>query len=249
MSYKNILQEYCQKKGYPLPVYDSYIISGEDHAPRWDATVTVLNISYQSAPKPSKREAEQDAAYFAYCRLTTGKSRERANKYPYPQSRLMIVEGIDAAANTAVPAERVVPIENTIPTDDEQKSAQTDNQHVERVVFIDLENVQPNPSVLHKTIGTNIIMYGFHSTYSTIDVSKYEPYMSILSIDSPVTEAADHLLTYTIGKLIGSRRLKSDVHVSIVSRDKASAIIVHLLELEDIQVVHFKSARDFEESL
>lgn len=266
MSYKNKLQEYCQQKGFPLPVYSSRIVSGDPHSPQWVATLTAFGNKYHSDPKNNKREAEQQVACDVFMLTQDTSSTLDLSK----------AETKESDNKPVTPTKPATPTRSVTPTKpDTPDSKQVTYKHIEesltdrRLAFIDLENIQPvfnletQPTLrpkyqLYTTSTTldlpastqpEVKMYGFLSTYSTVDVSKYKPYMEIVTIDSPVTEAADHLLTYTIGKMIGNKQITKTDHISIVSRDKASAIIVHMLQHEGYQVTHYKNAKDFESSL
>lgn len=58
---KNLLQEYAQKNGYPLPVYH-IIRQGEDHYPTFSATVEIGGVNYSGGGAKNKKEAEIKAA-------------------------------------------------------------------------------------------------------------------------------------------------------------------------------------------
>ena len=58
---KGMLQEYAQKKGYPVPDYQVLEASGPDHARRYCVEVTVSTYAYRGEGS-SRREAEKSAA-------------------------------------------------------------------------------------------------------------------------------------------------------------------------------------------
>jgi len=67
VSYKNLLQEYCQKQKFPLPIF-STMASAEVSG--FVSTVTVKladgkSTTFESSPHPSKKAAEQNAAAIA----------------------------------------------------------------------------------------------------------------------------------------------------------------------------------------
>lgn len=237
MSYKNLLQEWCQKNKVHLPIYKTENTTGVSHTHAWKSSVLVGTKYYYSEPKTNKREAEQDSAKSAYTLLSSWTEKSIEQKEP-----LLQIEQSDLQTKPMQPDLYIDEQEPTVFT-----FRRPDAPSSNRYAFIDLENIQPNPNDL-KNANANI--FGFYSTYSTVDVAKYEPYVKLISIDSPVTEAADHLLTYFIGKLIGAEGLiPNENQISIVSRDKASAIIVHLLTVDGFDVTHYKNAKDFETSL
>jgi ribonuclease-3 len=61
---KGMLQEYAQKKGYPVPVYEVLEESGPDHARHFRVEVTVSTYAYRGEGS-SRREAEKMAAQAA----------------------------------------------------------------------------------------------------------------------------------------------------------------------------------------
>jgi hypothetical protein len=64
-NYKNILQEYYQKKKSHLPQYDTTRVGGSDTLPKWQSIVTCDNISYLGDICPKKTAAENSAAFIA----------------------------------------------------------------------------------------------------------------------------------------------------------------------------------------
>ncbi|XP_022743723.1 double-stranded RNA-binding protein 1-like isoform X3 [Durio zibethinus] len=83
--YKSKLQELCQKKAWTLPEYN-ITKEGQDHNPRFEATVIVNGKSFQPRnPARSSKEAQNDAAQLAFLHFTApplpdpGSSNEIAN--------------------------------------------------------------------------------------------------------------------------------------------------------------------------
>ncbi len=66
---KNALQEWLQKRRLPLPVYETKIISGEDHRPVFSSTVTLQNRKIEGEKCSRKIDAEQSAASIALALL------------------------------------------------------------------------------------------------------------------------------------------------------------------------------------
>lgn len=58
---KNLLQEFAQKHGYPLPQYKS-VRQGEEHSLVFSSTVEIAGVSYSGGCAKSKKEAEIKAA-------------------------------------------------------------------------------------------------------------------------------------------------------------------------------------------
>ncbi|KAK8541891.1 hypothetical protein V6N13_137525 [Hibiscus sabdariffa] len=68
--YKSKLQELCQKKAWRLPEYN-VAKQGQDHNPRFEATVSVNGMSFQSNnPAKSSKEAQNNAAHLALLHFT-----------------------------------------------------------------------------------------------------------------------------------------------------------------------------------
>ena len=64
--YKNLLQEYAQKSGLPLPVYNIEN-EGFPHAPKFRSSVIIDETKFTSKfTFPDRRAAEQDVAKLAY---------------------------------------------------------------------------------------------------------------------------------------------------------------------------------------
>ncbi|KAJ4839288.1 hypothetical protein Tsubulata_035581 [Turnera subulata] len=68
LSYKNLLQEFAQKKGYPLPVY-STARAGEVHVPIFTSTVEIGGGDFKGQEARTKKQAEMNAARVAYFAL------------------------------------------------------------------------------------------------------------------------------------------------------------------------------------
>lgn len=60
--FRTSLQEWAQKRGLPLPVYDVVSAEGPDHSPRFVVRVTVEGRPPQTAEGATKKEASQAAA-------------------------------------------------------------------------------------------------------------------------------------------------------------------------------------------
>lgn len=108
----------------------------------------------------------------------------------------------------------------------------------DHVCFVDLENI----NYLITTKPDNIKIYCYLSSYSTVDTSSWEQFATIVKIDSAITDAADHLMTYEIGKL--THQIPKTTKIIIASRDKMSAVLTQLLINDGYQVTHIKFAKE-----
>lgn len=118
------------------------------------------------------------------------------------------------------------------------KLALSQTNQKKNVLFLDLENIQPDISKLSRTYE----IHAFVSTFTTVDLSKYSTYAQIHIIDTGLADAADHFLTYTIGYMIGSKKLDQNCSIVIMSRDKALAVVEKILLNEGFAVRHVKAA-------
>ncbi|NWG32601.1 MAG: hypothetical protein HXY29_14070 [Rhodocyclaceae bacterium] len=64
-NFKSQLQQYAQKVLCATPIYDLLDEKGPDHSKCFEVSVVVQGRRYASAWGPSKKEAEQKAAYLA----------------------------------------------------------------------------------------------------------------------------------------------------------------------------------------
>ncbi|KAL6988669.1 HLA class II histocompatibility antigen, DR beta 4 chain [Sarracenia purpurea var. burkii] len=63
--YKNLLQEFAQREGFNVPVYNT-IVSGSPHSPTFVSTVEIVGKSFEGQAAKSKKQAEMSAAKIAY---------------------------------------------------------------------------------------------------------------------------------------------------------------------------------------
>ncbi len=69
LNYKSQLQQYAQKHLAATPVYELLDEKGPDHSKCFEVGVVIAGRRFESAWGPSKKEAEQKAAYQALCEL------------------------------------------------------------------------------------------------------------------------------------------------------------------------------------
>lgn len=112
------------------------------------------------------------------------------------------------------------------------------NNEDKYICFVDLENI--NYPIISKP--DNVIIYCYLSSYSTVDTSTWEKVSNIFKIDSAISDAADHLMTYEIGKLVN--QIPKSTKIIIASRDRMSAVLTQLLTTDGYQVIHVKFAKD-----
>lgn len=108
------------------------------------------------------------------------------------------------------------------------------------IAFIDLENV--NYSIKTKPI--NLTIYCYISSFSSVLTNVWEPLATIIKVDSAITDAADHLMSYHVGKLLHT--LDKSTKLIIASRDKTSAVLHQMLIADGYDTVHVKSAKELE---
>lgn len=64
--FKNLLQEHCQRQGEAFPVYETWRVGGDEHAPLFMSKVKCGSITATSDKQPNKKSAEAEAAQKAY---------------------------------------------------------------------------------------------------------------------------------------------------------------------------------------
>ncbi|KAL0410249.1 UNVERIFIED_CONTAM: Double-stranded RNA-binding protein 4 [Sesamum latifolium] len=77
--YKNLLQEFAQKKGLLCPVYET-VSSGLSHRPVFVSTVEIGSDTFRGAEAKTKKLAEMNAAKVAYYALTKGCPASESSK-------------------------------------------------------------------------------------------------------------------------------------------------------------------------
>jgi hypothetical protein len=66
MSFKNKLQEYCQKNKLGFPTYSTQRCGGSNHKPLFESTLTLNEKLFVGVKSSSKKEAEQNVAELCY---------------------------------------------------------------------------------------------------------------------------------------------------------------------------------------
>ncbi|KAG6696764.1 hypothetical protein I3843_09G160500 [Carya illinoinensis] len=89
--YKNLLQEFVQKEGLGLPVYDT-IKSGEAHAPIFVSTVEIDGKVFKGQETRNKKQAEMSAAKVAYTTMKECKSGQSPMKFSPAQQEWKTLE-------------------------------------------------------------------------------------------------------------------------------------------------------------
>ncbi|XP_020553617.1 uncharacterized protein LOC105173936 isoform X2 [Sesamum indicum] len=77
--YKNLLQEFAQKKGLLCPLYET-VSSGLSHRPVFVSTVEIGSDTFRGAEAKTKKLAEMNAAKVAYYALTRGCPASESSK-------------------------------------------------------------------------------------------------------------------------------------------------------------------------
>jgi hypothetical protein len=109
-------------------------------------------------------------------------------------------------------------------------------------IFIDIENLRCKIEAKE-----NVRYYIFASSFSTIDMEPYRKFAEINIIDSPLADAADHLMSFRVGNIM--HYITTNNKMVIVSRDKALGVLTHLLQSYGYQTQHIKSIQQFDELL
>jgi hypothetical protein len=104
-----------------------------------------------------------------------------------------------------------------------------------KYIFIDIENFNfkiSNQMIINLNNNSkskyNYFIYGVCSHHSNVNPEKYNKIINIISIDSPVNEAADHLMTFIISSGLNFLNTSLDSFY-IASKDKSHCILRELL--------------------
>ena len=173
MNYKGLLQEYCQKKGLPLPKYNTTPLTNGKFA----SSVVVNNHFYDMDEKmdtyDTKKEAEQVVAEYALSQI------EKKNESEKHSFTIPLTE--DFQPTTAL----FIDIEN------------------KQTILKDLEErINMNCFSFSNHSQDSVYFYVFiskyHHLYKKIKDTKY---CTVFDIDSPNKDAADVYMTYMCASL------------------------------------------------
>lgn len=230
INYKNKLQEFCQKNKQQLPRYTVYS-NGPAHITKWIADVTVCGKKFHTSKSHDKLiSAEQEAACIAYNYLQTESLYQQPTTLQHQRHHSLLSSNKFLQPNHHQP---------TILQHQQQSEEILFVPKNLNVVFVDLENIKMSAPIEL----SNYIFYGFHSTYSTVSLDKVPSHIISIVIDSPHSEATDHAMTFHASRI--SLKYNKDTNFVILSRDKSSAVLTHLLKTEGYNVVHYKSEIEF----
>lgn len=222
MNYKNLLQEYCQKYKHDIPLYTTILIGGSTHAPEWQSSVLVKNITIKNdTAYASKKEAEQSVAKIAYEQVANSKMR-----IGQKSTQILQLREPEQLKEEQLKEEQPIELKEQNKSEDRKV-----------YIFIDLENIQP----VFEQVPDNVHIHCFMSKFSSIDMDRYSNY-HIHITDLNTKNAADYLLTLTVGSMLHSI-CKTD-KIYIVSRDKDVANIQYILESWNYDIKHITKSID-----
>lgn len=222
MNYKNLLQEFCQSRKVPMPIYIDEQVSLQ-----WKSKVLIDGKEFKNESTfRTKIDAQQYVAEMAYNSFITKKENKETQdkifddlisnyiKHPY-------VKRLKNSSSKLIDMKK----------DDTKKT----------IVLVDLENQQPN--IIR--VPNNFEIHCFMSSYCTVKTEKYESVATIHLIESATNNAADHMMSYVAGKF--SKMYKpEEVNFLIISRDKSCDVLYTLLNMEKYQVERPITSKTFE---
>ena len=223
MSDKNALQEFCQQHGLPLPVYSTQR-SGDafdDHAPRWDCTVTVAGMLQESVTGvPGKKvDAQQMAARqalqtFLHKNHVAGPSRHDQSVSTGVPDSLLSATFARRPPHTAASAT----VRDAMPRPDSMTVRILVMVDADQIAFVDAHVCANLPSVTFR-------MYHAHgANLPHIRACEQLANVTVLGAPQPVSDMADTMIT------IDAARTSPHQPVIIVSRDKALYNVALLLD-------------------
>ena len=263
LSYKNKLQEWCQKNRFAMPCYVSECNGNNDNL-LWNSTITLKvnenNYTYTTEKIYTRRKnADQEAAKNIYEKLGLSANNLVDKNDSYAAADASEVKVVDAGV--AAPASEVKGVDVVVgdvnpvtspvvgpvvgPVTSPVVGPVADLTAIPQkniLVLIDLENIQPPIGIFNIP---NAIYYGFMSTYSPVITDRYNSLCKIIKIDNACAEAADHTMTFYAARLTFNKTMT----VIILSRDKTSAVLYDLLLRERHTVFHYKSISDMQNNL
>lgn len=218
-NYKGKLQEYLQKKGYPVPTYVHTSEKASDgRSLLWRSQISLGSSVVTSDLCQSKKEADQNvAAYVLNDPHIINDSFEKSdnlgsvtpsNPYwePIPPNQNITMEHILNHLNN--------PIRETIKTTNGT------------IVLIDLENYpQINTPNFLNSIFENIEFKGFVgkcSSHAQMNLSSKYPFVDVEIVDSAHKDAVDHYISMYVGTILQKYLQKYDgkLNLIILTRDR-----------------------------
>jgi len=176
MSYKNTIQEYCQKNKIVLPYYVTDRIGGNDHAPQWQSTVEIFNKTFKSMGN-TKTVAEMNTAKLICDHIT---------------KHVNVVETKSTAALPSI----------AIPTNVSQKCNSIydiDLTKYNKIVLIDADNCDVMINIEYKNVLFLFFCAKNTSKKVCFELQNKFNNVYVLVSQSVGRDAADHLMTFTAG--------------------------------------------------
>lgn len=216
MSSKNILQEYCQKRRLAIPQYQSYRASAETEAPLFRSTVRFMDHEGHGSG-PTKTAAEQEAAKAAWEQF----SRESSARAP-AQNHLCAIDpaivqcGAPLAPSPLVAQQKYATIAN-IP-----------DKQFQIIYLIDGDNCNVTNEQMFADQGSLFIYFIAKNCTKPFPVAHQMRYVNccIFISDTVARDAADHLLSFSLGQMTV---LWKDKKYIIVTRDHFGEVLARLV--------------------
>lgn len=212
MNSKNLLQEHFQKQQQQLPVYQQQQIVTNSNQILWQSTVFLTDEREFSGLPCSKKSSADISA------------AEQA------LSALGLRESANGSTNETMKKTRYEckSLADIIP----------DYNGGKVVVLYDLENI-PNPPTNFEPESNVVKKIGFKSRFSTVSSPEGT---ETISINSAVSDAADHAMTYYAGRIahciqpIPLESKDKQLNFLLYSRDKFVSILGTLLQSDGYKV-------------
>ena len=251
-SYKNILQEFCQKNKYSMPIYKTTSY-GLPHALQWSSvvTLTIGERNYRTASNNSatKIQAEQQAARTLHEQLLNAVPKESPRESPKKLRAQSNMIPILVPVVTLNDSHKESPKESGI-------KSKLDLNNLSKIYLIDLENKPCMGKLLESQ--TSLYIGFLSSTHHSIpkytgwhlsDTDNIKQLLEtnnvnklLYTVEGGLTDLVDHNITMFIYPLLQFiRQLNKAVEVIIVSGDNAgwcsTACLRTAIRWQDIQLI------------
>lgn len=229
-SYKNLLQEFFQKRDEPLPIYNTKRVGGSNTSPLWKCTLTAGGKNFSGGVFCKKIQAEQDVAKIAYQKIFRIPRVTQDSKVTREMEILCVEDD--------TPLEKEVKeVKESRNPKDAEKVSDTIVEKFEKIVFADLENC---PQVSDLIANSDTIIIGVVGHSHALAEKNLPIYKCV--IQDSTRDAADHALTFLAGKF--SNYIKPSSKVYIFSKDHFAQVTAKCLKdfcgLNAIHVAQFQ---------
>lgn len=207
-NYKGLLQEHCAKNNIQLPTYKTIYKSGPSHEPLFESTCNCNGLTFTASAK-NKKIAEAESAEKTYLAIINS-----------PVVALPVIQPLSIKGYVSPP---VINMDSS--TVVKQKTISDVNEinffEYKYVVMVDAENLDFDMKCIKDFNNVVVLFFVAKNTTKKI-IFKYElEYKDchVIVSDSIAKDAADHLLSFTLGRLQEINKAFIDIIYFVYTRD------------------------------